>query len=213
MRDAFKAHALSILNYALMPNHFHIQALTGDVPVGVAMHQLLTRYSLYYNRVYERVGHLFQNRFKSFLCRDDAYMVQLPVYLSRNPVRAKLVVRPEDWEWSGHNELASGKTRFLDLSRLAEVTGWAADEWRASYLELIARGVPQPRPDSNLEELLDIAAQHSGISLKDLQEGCHGAPFTAARRLFAHEALKRGHLKVDIASVLDCVPSAISAFL
>src|SRR5688572_29629382 len=80
MREAFITYGVGILNYVLMPNHFHIQIISGGTPVGIAMHVLLTRYALYFNRVHRRVGHLFQNRFKSFQVRDDAYLMQLPVY-------------------------------------------------------------------------------------------------------------------------------------
>lgn len=213
MKDAFKAHAIDVLNYVLMPNHFHIQALVGATPVGEAMHQLLTRYSVYFNSAYERVGHLFQSRYKSFLCRDDAYLVQLPVYLSRNPTRAGLVARPQDWEWSGHNELVSGKWRYIDLSRLEEVAGMPAEDWRAAYLELIGRVTPPLAMNATLDDLLDIAAQNCGISLRDLRDGHQGAPFTLAKRQLAKEAAKRGHLQTEIAAFLGCSPAAVAQLL
>lgn len=213
MRDSFKEHAVSVLNYALMPNHFHIQAIVGPEPLGRAMHQLETRYSIYFNRRYERSGPLFQSRYKSFLCRDDAYLVQLPVYLSRNPVRAGLVRRPEEWEWSGHNELVSSGQRYLDLSRLEEAAGITAEDWRAGYLALISKGLPMATASAALDELLDVSAQLSGVSLIDLQEGFRGPCFTKAKRHFAQEALKRGFMQVDIAEALGCAPSSVAAIL
>jgi REP element-mobilizing transposase RayT len=213
MRDSFREHAVSVLNYALMPNHFHIQAIVGPRPLGRAMHQLETRYSIYFNKQYGRSGPLFQGRYKSFLCRDDAYLVQLPVYLSRNPIRAGLVRRPEDWEWSGHNELVSGRQRYLDPSRLEEVTGMTADDWRAEYLALMVKGLPIATASATLDELLDVSAQISGVSLHDLQEGMRGPCFSKARRHFAREALKRGFLQTDIADALGCAPSTVAFIL
>lgn len=202
MREVFDACRIGVLNFVLMPNHFHIQALSGTTPVGVAMQRLLTRYALYFNRAYERVGHLFQNRFKSFEVRDDAYLVQLPVYISRNPSRAGLVARPQDWEWSGHNELVSGKTRYLDLSRLEEVTGMTAQRWRESYLDLMGRGESTPAAEATLDDILEHAALKAGISARDLRAGARGAPFTNARRFFARESVLRGFLRVNVAQTL-----------
>lgn len=213
MREVFDAYRVAVLNFVLMPNHFHIQALSGLLPVGNAMQKLLTRYALYFNREYERVGHLFQNRFKSYEVRDEDYLVQLPVYISRNPTRAGLVTRPQDWEWSGHNELASGKTRYLDLSRLEEVTGMPADEWREDYLEHIGREVTPPGAGATLEDVLRLAAIQAGISARDLRAGAKGAPYTMARRLVAREAVTRGCLRVNIAEVLGCAPSAVTRLL
>jgi putative transposase len=213
MREVFLAYGIGVLNYVLMPNHFHIQAISGGAPVGVAMQLLLTRYALYFNRVYERVGHLFQNRFKSFQVRDDAYLVQLPVYITRNPLRAGLVARVEDWEWSGHHELVSGRQRYLDLSRLEEVSGMSSQAWRDSYLELVKQGQTAPSPSATLDELLEHFATLKGISGRDLVAGEKGEPFTAARRLFVREAVRRGHTRVDAADALGCTKAAVTQLL
>lgn len=202
MKEVFSSYGVAVLDFALMPNHFHIQALTGKVPIGVAMQKLLTRFALYFNRQYERVGHLFQNRFKSFEVRDDAYLVQLPVYISRNPVKAGLVAKPEQWEWSGHNELVSGKKRFLDLSRLEAVTGMPGEQWRESYLELMKRGAPTLSETPGLDEIVEYAAVLAGISGKDLSDGLRGEPFTKARRMVAREATRHGFTQADIADAL-----------
>lgn len=213
MKEVFDSYEVGVLDFALMPNHFHIQALTGKVPIGVPMQKLLTRFALYFNRQYERVGHLFQNRFKSFEVRDDAYLVQLPAYISRNPVKAGLVLKPEQWEWSGHNEIVSGKKRFLDFSRLEAVTGMPMGQWRGSYLELMARGAPALGANPDLDEIIEYGAVLTGISGKDLSNGLRGDPFTKARRLVAREAMKRGFVQVDIAEALSIRRSSLGELL
>lgn len=213
MREVFTTYGVGILNYVLMPNHFHIQAISGGTPVGIAMQVLLTRYALYFNRVYGRVGHLFQNRFKSFQVRDDAYLVQLPVYITRNPQRAGLVCRPQDWEWSGHNELVSGRQRFLNLERIEEVAGIPAEVWRRSYLDLVGQAEAPPPPEASLDELIEYAAILSGVSGKDVIAGERGGPFTNARRLFLREAVRRGIPRVDAADALGCTKGAVTQLL
>ena len=77
--------------WALIPNHFHLLFRTGSVPISTVMRRLLTGYALWYNRRHRRHGHLFQNRFKSILCQEDSYLLELVRYIHLNPIRAGLV--------------------------------------------------------------------------------------------------------------------------
>src|SRR3989339_2088778 len=63
--------------WALIPNHFHLLLRSGSVPISTVMRRLLTGYALWYNRAHRRHGHVFQNRFRSVLCQEDAYLVEL----------------------------------------------------------------------------------------------------------------------------------------
>ena len=75
--------------WALIPNHLLLR--TGNVPVSRVMQRLLTGYVVNYNRRHRRFGHLFQNRYKSILCQEDPYLLELVRYIHLNPLRAKLV--------------------------------------------------------------------------------------------------------------------------
>ncbi|MBC2694002.1 MAG: transposase, partial [Desulfobacteraceae bacterium] len=66
----------SCFAWALVPNHFHLLLRSGRVPTTV-MRRLLTGHAMYFNRKHNRVGHLFQNRYKSILCQEDAYILEL----------------------------------------------------------------------------------------------------------------------------------------
>jgi REP-associated tyrosine transposase len=63
----------------------------GDVPIATVMRKLLTGHALWYNRRHRRSGHLFQNRYKSILCQEDTYLLELVRYIHLNPLRARLV--------------------------------------------------------------------------------------------------------------------------
>jgi putative transposase len=63
--------------WALLPNHFHLLLSTGNVPISVLMKRLLTGYAINYNRRHKRYGYLFQNRYKSILCQEDSYLLEL----------------------------------------------------------------------------------------------------------------------------------------
>jgi putative transposase len=77
--------------WALMTNHVHLLLRTGTVAIASVMRRLLTGYAVRFNRRHRRCGHLFQNRYKSILCEEDPYLIQLVAYIHLNPVRAGLV--------------------------------------------------------------------------------------------------------------------------
>jgi len=77
--------------WALIPNHFHLLLKTGDMSIATVMRRLLTGYAVSHNRRHGRSGHLFQNRYKSILCQEDTYLLELVRYIHLNPVRAGIV--------------------------------------------------------------------------------------------------------------------------
>lgn len=79
------------LAWALMPNHLHLLLQTGSVPIATVMRRLLTGYAVSFNRRHRRCGQLFQNRYKSILCQQELYLLELVRYIHLNPLRAKLV--------------------------------------------------------------------------------------------------------------------------
>ena len=72
--------------FALIANHFHLLIRTGRQSLSYSMRKLLTGYVVNYNRRYKRYGHLFQNRYKSIICEDDPYLLELTRYIHLNPL-------------------------------------------------------------------------------------------------------------------------------
>jgi len=77
--------------WALIPNHLHLLLRTGVTPIATVMRRLLTGYAVSFNRRHRRHGQLFQNRYKSILCQEDPYLLELVRYIHLNPLRAGLV--------------------------------------------------------------------------------------------------------------------------
>lgn len=95
----------SCLAWALIPNHFHILLRTSDVKLATFMRRLLTGYAVVFNHRHDRSGHLFQNRYKSIICQEDGYLLELVRYIHLNPLRAHVVPgleRLDRFPWSGH---------------------------------------------------------------------------------------------------------------
>jgi REP-associated tyrosine transposase len=94
--------------WALIPNHFHLLLKTGDMPITMVMRRLLTGYAVTFNRRHNRHGHLFQNRYKSILCQEETYLLELVRYIHLNPLRANLVSdfsKLHRYRYCGHSRL------------------------------------------------------------------------------------------------------------
>jgi putative transposase len=90
-----------VLAYCLMPNHFHLVLWpVGDGDLSRWMHWLTTTHVRRYLARYHHSGHVWQGRFKAFPVQDDGHLLAVLRYVERNPLRAGLVSRAEDWPWS-----------------------------------------------------------------------------------------------------------------
>jgi putative transposase len=92
-----------IISYCLMDNHVHILMKTEEKPLAQFIGRISSKYAKYYNKKYNYIGHLFQNRYFSELIESDSQMIETSRYIHLNPVRAKMVKKPESYEWSTYS--------------------------------------------------------------------------------------------------------------
>jgi len=99
--EASQRTPIRTLAYCLMPNHFHLALWPhNDGDLSRWMQWLLTTHVRRYHRWHESSGHIWQGRFKAFPIQHDEYLLTVLRYIEQNPVRAKLVTRVEEWQWS-----------------------------------------------------------------------------------------------------------------
>ena len=104
----------SIFAWALLNNHCHIFLRSSDFGLSRYMRKLLTGYVGFYNRRHRRHSHLFQNRFKSIVCEEEPYFLELVRYIHLNPLRARMVKTIEEldhYKWAGHGVLLGNGLR------------------------------------------------------------------------------------------------------
>ena len=77
--------------WALIPNHFHLLIRPNRTELKQFMRRLLIGYAINFNKRHHRVGHVFQNRYKSIVCEEENYLLELIRYIHLNPLRAKIV--------------------------------------------------------------------------------------------------------------------------
>jgi len=100
---------IDLFAYVLMDNHYHLLLKTQQANLSKAMQWFGTAYTRRFNITHNRSGHLFQGRFKSFIVENDAYLNQLSWYIHRNPLRAGIVQRLMDYQWSSYPVYAHRK--------------------------------------------------------------------------------------------------------
>jgi putative transposase len=132
--------------YVLMGNHYHLLLETPEPTLSKGMHQLNGTYTRHFNTRHERIGHLFQGRFKAILVEKEAHLLELIRYVVLNPVRAGLVSGPEQWEWSN----------FACTAGLSRPPVWLEIDWTLSqfgggafasdrYMQFVDAGKANPR--------------------------------------------------------------------
>jgi putative transposase len=152
LKDLCEEEALSIYAWALMDTHFHLLARTGKLSLSDSMRRLLTGYVVNYNRRYKRYGHLFQNRYKSILCEDDPYLLEVTRYIHLNPLRAGIVKDMNAlrrYERCGHSALMGEiNLAWQDTDTILAYFGKRRKQAIEKYEQFVKDGIePGGRPE------------------------------------------------------------------
>ena len=145
--DNLKETRTSCFAWALLPNHFHLLLRTGATPISIIMRRILTGYAVVHNQRHNRQGHLFQNRFKSVLCQEEPYLLELVRYIHLNPLRAGIVedLRSLDrYRYCGHSRLMGKlETSWQDTSHILGLFGETISGARRRYKQFVSEGISQ----------------------------------------------------------------------
>jgi REP element-mobilizing transposase RayT len=138
-----------IYAWALLPNHAHLLLRSGPAGLPRFMRRFLTGYAISFNRRHRRHGHLFQNRYKSIVCEEDAYFRELVRYIHLNPLRARLVpdlVGLDRSPWSGHATLLGRHARpWQDRDYVLAWFGRSQRVAIRAYRTYVEEGIAQGR--------------------------------------------------------------------
>lgn len=150
---AVKRFNWSLSAWVLMTNHFHLVIQTREANLSRGMHWFNSAYANWYNHAHHRSGHLYQGRFHSFLIEKDTYFAEVLRYVVLNPVRAKMVDRPEAYRWSSYRATAGLEPApdWLDCDAALALFASSPQRPEISYREFVLNKI------TNTERIWDRA--------------------------------------------------------
>ena len=201
-----KKHFLSILEqvveqyrwichaYCLMDNHYHLLIETIEPNLSAGMRQLNGVYTQSHNRKYQKVGHLFQGRFKSILVEKETYLLELSRYIVLNPVRAKMVSNAGKYTWSSY-KATSGLIKpppYLTTDWILKRFGKGKAAAQNKYRTFVSEGILQPSPWENLKAQCLLGSEKFLANLKQsMQTVQKNSEVPKQQRLFNRPSLKK----------------------
>jgi putative transposase len=142
LQESIQKFDHSIYAFCLMNNHIHLAIKVNETSISCIMQNIAFRYTHYINKKYDRVGHLFQGRFKSVMVDANAYFLELIRYIHLNPVRAKLVENPKDYRWSSYRAYCKLiKCSWLNINDVLRRFGRTFNEALKNFEEYVLRGI------------------------------------------------------------------------
>lgn len=157
LEKARKLYPLAVYNFVLMDNHIHLLVEPlAEGNLSKVMEETSKAYAKYFNKKYNKTGHLFQGRFKSFLIQQERYFFCCSRYIDLNPVKAGKAKKPEDYPWSGYAQLCHGKKLPLTLNfhELYKELGKTEQERRIGYRVIV---------QTAMGEELDLMKRNAGV--------------------------------------------------
>lgn len=126
--------------YCLMTNHVHLEIKTIDTSTSLIMKRINQIYAQYFNKKYDYVGHLFQDRYHSEIIKDDLQMLTTTRYIHLNPVKANMVKTPEEYEYSSYRMYIGDKKEKL-ISTESVLSYFKEECKRELYKVFVENGV------------------------------------------------------------------------
>lgn len=153
LSEACKRFNWTVHAYCLMGNHYHLLLETPDGNLSQGMRQLNGVYTQKFNRNHDRVGHVFQGRYKAIIVQKEAYLLELSRYIVLNPVRASMVRAAKEWPWSSYRATCGVVVTpdWLSTDWLLSAFGKTRKKAIDHYREFVAQGKNQPSPWEKLK--------------------------------------------------------------
>ncbi|MDD2451131.1 MAG: transposase [Sulfurovum sp.] len=208
-----KSYGITLHNYCLMSNHYHLLIEITQENLSKFMRQLNMNYAIYFNKKYKRTGHLWQGRFKSWYVTDEAYLCTLMCYIEQNPLKANKVKDMKAYPYSSYRYFLNDK----------EIPECLQQSWIVQYYkedaEAIEAFLTNPVDTAQLQELKTasslVEAPNSDTKPKveDLHNMFEKITEIKKRNETIAKAYRQGYSQHMIAKALGMSQSTISAII
>lgn len=132
-----KERNIEVVAYCIMDNHVHLLIGSDLEDMSEAIKRINIRFARRYNNKYEKIGHVFQDRFKSEVIHNDGHLVQVMRYIHNNPVKANMVNKAEEYTWSSYNSYINKKDRLIHSKTkdmIMEIFSGSIEEYKKFHL-------------------------------------------------------------------------------
>lgn len=222
-----------IFAYVIMNNHYHIIIQTFDISLQNIMHNINNKFSKYFNKKYERTGHVFEKRYSSKVVDKDDYLIWLLRYIHRNPVRANLCKEVDEYIWSSDIYYRKNISSFVDINFILNILSNNRDKSIKCYEELLKDPdrkkeedfnnfrdklnslVNKPERLNRLKTLDEIFGELE-ISKEDkllIKMGSRKRCLKELKKKFIKEAIKLNYTLDEIGSFIGISKGAVSKLL
>ena len=208
-----KSFGITLHNYCLMPNHYHLLIEITSENLSKFMRQLNMNYSIYFNKKYKRVGHLWQGRFKSWYVTDEAYLYTLMCYIEQNPLKANMVKDMKEYPYSSYHYFLN----YKDIPECLQAS-WIVQNYKEDK-EAIEAFLTNPVDAAQLQELKTASSLVEAPNLdkkpkeEDLQYLFQNITEIKERNMQIAKAYRQGYSQHMIAKVLGMAQSTINAII
>ncbi|MFH1737116.1 MAG: transposase [Actinomycetota bacterium] len=234
---AAKQYSIVIHAYCLMPNHYHLLIETPYGNLSEAMRHINQLYTQCFNKRHDRVGHVFQGRFKAVLVEKDQHLLELSRYIVNNPIRAGLAAKAADYYWSSHKQTAGliAPQPWLSVdwirSQFGDDAKLACHRYRM-FVEDYPAATNEVSPEHDLpiggdifiarladyvwekDEVKAISGRERMLGRPPIEALFQGVSDRATRNQKIREAcIDFGYSQCEIAKFLGMHPNSISRFL
>lgn len=207
-----KSYNITLHNYCLMSNHYHLLIEITQENLSRFMRQLNMNYAIYFNKKYKRAGHLWQGRFKSWYVTDEAYLYTLMLYIEQNPLKANMVKTLEAYPYSSYHHFLEKQIPEC-LQNAWIVKNYQGDtEAIKAFIEsdVDTAQLQEMKKASSLVEAPDVGNKPN---IKTLKKRFKKPQETKKRNTAICKAYKDGYSQHMIAKVLGLAQSTVNGII
>jgi putative transposase len=231
--DYTERYDFRVYGYVIMDNHVHLIIQVRQILLSKIMQGIQQRYTQYYNKHNEHSGHVFEQRYKAFLCDQESYLMTLLCYIHQNPVRAK-IAEGINYRWSSHQAYASGMNSLVNAEFILKILSEDRNKAISQYSKLIGeevtrldytsknqeeKNIPKVPPNEKVEkqpklaweQLVNKIAVEEAVNQEQLLGKCRVRQVVAARKRLIYEAVKLNLMtRTQLAKTLQLDPANIT---
>jgi REP element-mobilizing transposase RayT len=211
VQDASDEYSFEIYSFCLMNNHYHLLLKTYDKNLSAAMQKINSRYSIYFNNKYKRVGPLWQGRFKSWFVYDEVYLHTLVRYIEFNPIKANITQNIGQYTWAMSSNNVLLPMLHFDIIQKIDFTNLMSEEEQRK-LDVFLNTKLDIKEDEVIQKEKHKIESYFGLRV-DFLDNTKSKNLIHTRENATYKAISDGYTQKEVGNYLGLSHVAISKML